>query len=77
MIRFIQVVNSQLDYNKNGTIKAIPIIIYHKAEDIGSDHNTDLKLFDKEMKYLHKGNFTVLTIPDLAYNSKGNYLFIK
>ncbi len=28
--RFIQVVNSQSKYNKNGTINAIPIIIYHK-----------------------------------------------
>lgn len=75
--RFIQVVNSQLDYNKNGTIKAIPIIIYHKAGDTGTDYNTDLELFDKEMKYLHNGNFTVLTMSDLGYNSKGNYLFIK
>jgi peptidoglycan/xylan/chitin deacetylase (PgdA/CDA1 family) len=76
--RFIQVVNSQSDYNKNGIIKAIPIIIYHKAGDQGSsDYNTNLDLFDKEMKYLHNGNFTVLTMADLAYNFKSNYFFVK
>jgi peptidoglycan/xylan/chitin deacetylase (PgdA/CDA1 family) len=76
--RFIQVVNSQSDYNKNGIIKAIPIIIYHKAGDKGSsDYNTNLDLFNKEMKYLHNGNFTVLTMADLAYNVKSNYVFVK
>jgi peptidoglycan/xylan/chitin deacetylase (PgdA/CDA1 family) len=76
--RFIQVVNSQSEYNKNGTIKAIPIIIYHRAGDSGvADYNTDLDLFEKEMKYLHDGHFTVLTMADLAYNKKSNYLYIK
>jgi hypothetical protein len=76
--RFIQVVNSQSEYNKNGIIKAIPIIIYHRAGDSGvADYNTDLDLFEKEMKYLHDGHFTVLTMADLAYNKKSNYLYIK
>ncbi|HEY7228548.1 MAG TPA: polysaccharide deacetylase family protein [Nitrososphaeraceae archaeon] len=76
--RFIQVVNSQFEYNKNGIIKAIPIIIYHRAGDSGvADYNTDLDLFEKEMKYLHDGHFTVLTMADLAYNKKSNYLYIK
>jgi peptidoglycan/xylan/chitin deacetylase (PgdA/CDA1 family) len=75
--RFIQVVNSQSDYNKNGIIKAIPIIIYHRASDKVEDYNTDLDLFDKEMKYLHDGNFTVLTMADLGYDKKSNYLYIK
>ena len=76
--RFIQVVNSQSEYNKNGTTKAIPIIIYHRAGDSGvADYNTDLDLFEKEMKYLHDGHFTVLTMADLAYNKKSNYLYIK
>ena len=57
---------------------AIPIIIYHRAGDTREiDYNTDLDLFKKEMKYLHDGNFTVLTMSDLAYNSKDNYLYIK
>jgi len=75
--RFIQVVNSQSNYNKNGTIKAIPIIIYHRAGDQGANYNTDLDLFKKEMKYLHDSNFTVLTMADLGYNEKSNYLYIK
>jgi hypothetical protein len=77
--RFIQVVNSQSKYNINGTIKAIPIIIYHRAGDnqSGDSYNTDLDLFGKEMKYLHDGNFRVLTMSDLAYDKKSNYLYIK
>jgi peptidoglycan/xylan/chitin deacetylase (PgdA/CDA1 family) len=75
--RFIQVVNSQSNYNKNGTIMAIPIIIYHRAGDQGTDYNTDLDLFNKEMKYLHDGNFEVMTMADLAYDKKSNYLYIK
>ena len=76
--RFLQVVNSQSEYNKNETIKAIPIIIYHRAGDkLVDDYNTDLDLFDKEMKYLHSGNFTVLTMSDLGYDEKSNSLFIK
>jgi len=71
------VVNSQSKYNKNGTIMAIPIIIYHKAGDQGTDYNTDLDLFNKEMKYLLYGNFTVLTMADLRYDKKTNYLYIK
>ncbi|TLX85616.1 MAG: polysaccharide deacetylase family protein [Thaumarchaeota archaeon] len=77
--RFIQVVNSQSKYNMNGIIKAIPIIIYHRAGDKqGPDsYNTDLDLFDKEMKYLHEGNFRVLTMSDLAYDKKSNSIYIK
>jgi len=76
--RFINVVNSQSDYNKDGTIKAIPIIIYHRAGDNEAlDYNTDLKLFEKEMKYLHDNNFRVITMKDLGYEGKTNYLYIK
>jgi peptidoglycan/xylan/chitin deacetylase (PgdA/CDA1 family) len=76
--RFIQVVNSQDKYNKNGQIDAVPIIIYHRAGDNEAiDYNTDLKLFEKEMKYLHDNNFRVITMKDLAYDQKTNYLYIK
>jgi hypothetical protein len=34
------------------------------------DYNTDLDLFNKEMKYLHDGNFRFLTMSGLAYNKK-------
>jgi peptidoglycan/xylan/chitin deacetylase (PgdA/CDA1 family) len=76
--RFIQVVNSQFEHNKNGTVTAIPIIIYHRAGDTETiDYNTDVDLFKNEMKYLHDGKFTVLTMSDLAYDSKNDYLFVK
>ena len=75
--RFIEVVDSQSEYNKNGTINAIPIIMYH---DIGVDNKdsvTDVDLFNKEMKYLHDNKFGVVTISDLSYNEKHDYLYIK
>ena len=76
--RFIQVVNSQFEHNKNGTVTAIPIIIYHRAGDTETiDYNTDVDLFKNEMKYLHDGKFTVLTMSDLGYDSKNDYLFVK
>ena len=76
--RFIQVVNSQFEHNKNGTVTAIPIIIYHRAGDTETiDYNTDVDLFKIEMKYLHDGKFTVLTMSDLAYDSKNDYLYVK
>ena len=73
---FIRVVNSQTEFNA-GTVNAIPIVIYHHVGDRSSAYNTDLKLFDAEMKYLHDHDFNVITMSDLAYNDKGNYLFIK
>ena len=76
--QFVQVVNSQSKYNEGGTIKAVPIIIYHRAGDTQVvDYNTDPKLFEKEMKYLHDNNFRVITMKDLAFNTKSNYLYIK
>jgi len=48
--RFIEVVNTHSEYNKDGVVKTIPIIIYHRADDNEAiDYNTDLKLFEKEM----------------------------
>jgi peptidoglycan/xylan/chitin deacetylase (PgdA/CDA1 family) len=75
--RFIEVVNSQSTYNKNGTIDAIPIIMYHGIGDSKRDSDTDLDLFQKEMKYIHDNKFNVITISDLAYNEKHDYLYIK
>jgi peptidoglycan/xylan/chitin deacetylase (PgdA/CDA1 family) len=76
--KFIRIVNSQTKYNNAGTIKAIPIIIYHRVGDNSADtYNTDMKLFDTQMRYLHDNGYKVLTMADLAYNEKGNYLYIK
>ncbi len=76
--KFIKIVNSQTKYNNAGVINAIPIIIYHRAGDSGVvDYNTDLDLFEKEMKYLHDNNFRVLTMNDLRFDETSNDLDIK
>jgi hypothetical protein len=76
--RFIEVVNTQSEYNKDGVVKTIPIIIYHRADDNEAiDYNTDLKLFEKEMKYLHDNDFRVITMQDLGYEENTNYLYVR
>jgi hypothetical protein len=76
--KFVEVVNSQDNFNKNGIIKAIPIIAYHDL-DYGEriPGSTDVNLFDAEMKYLHDNSFTVLTMADLGYDESTNQLYIK
>jgi hypothetical protein len=76
--RFVKVVSSQSKYNKDGVINAIPIIIYHRAGDSGVvDYNTDVDLFEKEMKYLHDNNFRVLTMRNLRFDETSKDLDIK
>jgi hypothetical protein len=76
--RFVKVVSSQSKYNKDGVINAIPIIIYHRAGDSGVvDYNTDVELFEKEMKYLHDNNFRVLTMRNLKFDETSKDLDIK
>jgi peptidoglycan/xylan/chitin deacetylase (PgdA/CDA1 family) len=81
--QFIEEVNLQSNYNKNGCINTIPIIVYH---DFLIDKNhiylpnksfTDVGLFSGEMKYLHDNGFTVLKMSDIGYNDNNNYLYIK
>jgi hypothetical protein len=81
--QFIEEVNLQSSYNKNGCINAIPIVVYH---DFLMDKNhiylpnksfTSVGLFSEEMKYLHDNGFTVLKMPDVGYNDDNNYLYIK
>lgn len=76
--RFIQVVNTQKEYNKDGTTIAIPIIIYHRAgDDEAANYNTNIELFENEMKYLHDNNFRVITMKDLDYEPESDYLYVK
>ncbi len=51
--------------------------MYHGIGDSKRDSDTDLDLFQKEMKYIHDNKFKVITISDLAYNEKHDYLYIK
>ena len=81
--RFVADVNSQLQYNKNGVINAIPIVIYHNFvtyPDVTYSKDaadTTANLFDQEMKYLHDNGFKVLTMNDLGYDITKNVLYIR
>ena len=81
--QFVQEVNLQSNYNKNGCINAIPIVVYHNFI-VDSNHRylpdqsfTDVGLFGQEMKYLHDNGFKVLMMSDLQYNDSSNSLQIK
>ena len=81
--KFIVDVNSQLQYNKNGVINAIPIVIYHNFvtyPDVSYSKDaadTTVNLFGQEMKYLHDNGFKVLTMNDLGYDNTNNALYIR
>ena len=81
--KFITALNNQSNYNKDGIVRAIPIIVYHTLVNYPdlSDSNrpidTTLNLFDAEMKYLHDNGFKVITMTDLGYDENSNSLYIK
>jgi peptidoglycan/xylan/chitin deacetylase (PgdA/CDA1 family) len=75
--KFVELVNSQTNLNKDGKINAIPIIGYHNIEDDNAITSTDISLFYKEMKYLYDNGFKVLTMSDLGYDKNSNYLYIR
>lgn len=64
--RFIEVVESQNEYNKGNEINAIPVIIYHDIETESGFYTTSTELFKAEMKYLHDNNFVVIRLMDLV-----------
>jgi hypothetical protein len=84
---FIEVVNSQTQFNSNGMINAIPIIVYHNVDHENNSPNVspdwldsstiDVNLFDSKMKYLYDNEFQVLTMSNLGYNQTSNKLYIK
>ena len=76
-IRFVELVDSQTNFNKNGTINTIPIIGYHSIDNNKTTTSTDISLFDAEMKYLHDNGFKVITMSDLGYDENNNYLYIR
>lgn len=61
--RFLADVNSQNNYNKNGIIRAIPIVVYHTIvtyPDVSYSKrpvDTTVNLFAEEMKYSHDNGF--------------------
>jgi peptidoglycan/xylan/chitin deacetylase (PgdA/CDA1 family) len=79
--RFVEVVNSASMYNTDGTINAIPILIWHRIDNSGEGdpqvYATTIDLFEKEIKYLHDNGFKVLTMADIGYDINSNYLYLK
>jgi hypothetical protein len=73
--RFIEVVNSQSEYNTNN-VNAVPILIWHKIDNSVDEYSTSINLFNAEMKYLRDNNFKVLTMANLVYDDGSNYLKI-
>ena len=84
--KFISEVNTQNKYNnnKNGTvINVIPIITYHNiitSPDVKYSKEasaTTINLLDAEIKYLHDNGFKVITMSQIGYDEKNNYMYIK
>jgi peptidoglycan/xylan/chitin deacetylase (PgdA/CDA1 family) len=81
--RFIEVVNSQRQYNKvipgqevAGAVEAIPIIVYHRIDNSGAQYSTDVSLFAEEMKYLYDNGFKVISLTDLVYDNATNSFYL-
>jgi peptidoglycan/xylan/chitin deacetylase (PgdA/CDA1 family) len=74
---FVKAVNSQDEFNGDGTIRAIPIIAYHDLDHNMTPDSTSVNLFDAEMKYLYDNGFKVLTMADLGYDQSTHQLYIE
>ena len=74
---FVKEVNSQYQFNGDGTIRAIPVTAYHNVDFVDSDYNTHVGLFAKEMDYLHSNGFKIITMADLGYDTKNDILYLK
>jgi hypothetical protein len=80
--KFVQRVNSQIRYNTNGKINAIPIITYHNLTNSMQDYNNmastiTVDLFAQQMKYLHDNGFRVLLLNQLSYNPNNKVFVLK
>ena len=81
--KFVSAVNSQYSYNKDGIVRAIPIIVYHilvnyrDLSDSNRPIDTTVNLFDAEMRYLYDNGFKVITMADLSYDTNSKSLYIK
>ena len=80
--KFVQRVNSQIRYNTNGKINAIPIITYHNLTNSMQDYNNmastiTIDLFAQQMKYLHDNGFRVLLLNQLSYDPNNKVFVLK
>jgi peptidoglycan/xylan/chitin deacetylase (PgdA/CDA1 family) len=79
--KFVQRMNSQIPYNTNGKINAVPIIVYHNLTYSMQDYNgmastITVPLFAQEMQYLHDNGFKVLVLNQLGYDTTNNIFFL-
>jgi hypothetical protein len=81
--KFVAAVNNQSNYNNDGIVRVIPIIVYHilvNYPDLSYSNrpiDTTVNLFDAEMKYLHDNGFKVITMADLGYDENSQSPYIK
>ncbi len=74
--KFVEVVNSQIEFNKNGELNAIPIVGYHEITT-DDELSTSPELFELEMEYLYDNGFKVITLDDLGYDENQERFFLK
>jgi Polysaccharide deacetylase len=80
--KFVQRINSQIRYNTNGKINAIPIITYHNLTNSMQDYSNmastiTVDLFAQQMKYLHDNGFRVLLLNQLSYDPNNKVFALK
>lgn len=79
---FVRRMNSQIPYNSNENIRAIPIITYHNLTNSIQDYNSmgstiTVDLFAQQMKFLHDNGFKVLVLNQLVFDPTKNVFYIK
>ena len=74
--KFIDILEKQTEFNKDGEINAIPIVAYHQI-NTGKDYDTSPELFEQEMEYLYENGYKVITLSDLGYDNKQERFYIK
>jgi len=79
--QFVARMNSQIPFNANGRINAIPIIVYHNLTYNMQDYNSEASTntvpeFAREMKYLHDNGFKVLVLNQFAYDPNNNVFYV-
>ena len=73
---FIEILERQTEFNKDGEINAIPIVTYHRL-DTNKDFDTSPVLFEQEMEYLYENGYKVITLSDLGYDNEQERFYIK
>jgi len=79
--KFVQRMNNQTPYNRDGKINAIPIVAYHNLTNNMNDYNgmastITVDLFAQEMKYLHDNGFKVFVLNQLRYDTRNNVFYL-